>query len=366
MVRIVAAARVRVGDEEPMSVVLFVIGLLITAAGFVTIGFGIPINAFSLGNTLIISGTVAVCSGLILIGLSMAVRQLKRIADALRSQAGMPKAVRPVAAETPSGDGLVPPTAKLTPVAARHAAAPAPSFAPPPPVPMQSAPMSSGARPAEHRMSEHRVAAPPAEEEKGPLQWLRKKPSAPAAPAPGMTEPSMLDVADEAPLSPRPPRLPFTTPPMAAEPAMEPRSWPQPGRDTGELKPVSRNEQIPRVAPQMDPTKDKMFDVVWPDGRHTPPPVVPEPAMRREANVEMPPPPPMPTMRRDEPAADKPSDELPLPPANERTPAVLKSGVIDGMAYTLYTDGSIEAQLPKGLMRFASIDDLRNYLENNS
>jgi len=366
LVRIVAAARVRVGDEEPMSVVLFVIGLLITAAGFVTIGFGIPINAFSLGNTLIISGTVAVCSGLILIGLSMAVRQLKRIADALRSQAGMPKAVRPVAAETPSGDGLVPPTAKLTPVAARHAAAPAPSFAPPPPVPMQSAPMLSGARPAEHRMSEHRVAAPPAEEEKGPLQWLRKKPSAPAAPAPGVNEPSMLDVADEAPLSPRPPRLPFTTPPMAAEPAMEPRSWPQPGRDTGELKPVSRNEQIPRVAPQMDPTKDKMFDVVWPDGRHTPPPVVPEPATRREANVEMPPPPPMPTMRRDEPVADKPSDELPLPPANERTPAVLKSGVIDGMAYTLYADGSIEADLPNGVVKFASVDALRAHLEKQT
>ena len=33
------------------------------------------------------------------------------------------------------------------------------------------------------------------------------------------------------------------------------------------------------------------------------------------------------------------------------------------MAYTLYTDGSIEAQLPTGLMRFASIDDLRTYLE---
>ena len=58
----------RVGDEEAMSVVLFVIGLLVTAAGFVTIGFGIPINAFSLGNTLIISGTVAVCGGLIQIG----------------------------------------------------------------------------------------------------------------------------------------------------------------------------------------------------------------------------------------------------------------------------------------------------------
>jgi len=52
-----------------------------------------------------------------------------------------------------------------------------------------------------------------------------------------------------------------------------------------------------------------------------------------------------------------------LPPAEPRTIAILKSGVIDGMAYTLYTDGSIEAELPQGTMRFSSIDDLRAHLE---
>ena len=59
-------------------------------------------------------------------------------------------------------------------------------------------------------------------------------------------------------------------------------------------------------------------------------------------------------------------------PASQPTPAqpmpisILKSGVIDGMAYTLYTDGSIEAQLPSGVMRFASIDELREHLEKHS
>jgi hypothetical protein len=43
---------------------------------------------------------------------------------------------------------------------------------------------------------------------------------------------------------------------------------------------------------------------------------------------------------------------------------VLKSGVIDGMAYTLYADGSIEADLPQqGTVRFASVDALRAHLE---
>jgi hypothetical protein len=32
------------------------------------------------------------------------------------------------------------------------------------------------------------------------------------------------------------------------------------------------------------------------------------------------------------------------------------------MAYTLYSDGSIEADLPQGMMRFPSIDALRRHL----
>jgi len=45
---------------------------------------------------------------------------------------------------------------------------------------------------------------------------------------------------------------------------------------------------------------------------------------------------------------------------------VLKSGVVDGMAYTLYSDGSIEARLPEGMMRFASIDALRTHLDQRA
>ena len=49
----------------------------------------------------------------------------------------------------------------------------------------------------------------------------------------------------------------------------------------------------------------------------------------------------------------------------EDQPAVtiLKSGIVDGMAYSLYSDGSIEAQMPEGMMRFASIDELRAHLD---
>ena len=58
-------------------------------------------------------------------------------------------------------------------------------------------------------------------------------------------------------------------------------------------------------------------------------------------------------------------DAAPPVPAQADAPqvTVLKSGVVDGMAYSLYSDGSIEAQMPEGMMRFASIDELRAHLD---
>jgi len=48
--------------------------------------------------------------------------------------------------------------------------------------------------------------------------------------------------------------------------------------------------------------------------------------------------------------------------ATGERPAVLKSGVIEGMAYTLYADGSIDAELADGTVKFNSIPELREYL----
>ena len=53
----------------------------------------------------------------------------------------------------------------------------------------------------------------------------------------------------------------------------------------------------------------------------------------------------------------------PAHPEDQPEVTVLKSGVVDGMAYSLYSDGSIEAQMPEGMMRFASIDELRAHLD---
>jgi hypothetical protein len=64
-------------------------------------------------------------------------------------------------------------------------------------------------------------------------------------------------------------------------------------------------------------------------------------------------------------AGPAPERSAPPSPPSEAQPAVtvLKSGVVDGMAYSLYSDGSIEAQMPEGLMRFASLDELTAHID---
>ena len=63
--------------------VLYLLGPLVAAAGGALIGFGIPINEFSFGNTLIGAGTTASVGGLISIGLGVVAGQLRRVAETM-------------------------------------------------------------------------------------------------------------------------------------------------------------------------------------------------------------------------------------------------------------------------------------------
>ena len=75
-----------------------------------------------------------------------------------------------------------------------------------------------------------------------------------------------------------------------------------------------------------------------------------------EPTVASPPPPAAPVAR---PPAK------PAAAQNGAASTVYRSGVIDGMAYTLFMDGSIQAELPQGTVKFGNIDDLQKYLLGN-
>src|SRR5262249_59285412 len=78
-----------------MSVILSLLGIVLAAVGIAAIGFGIPINEFTLGTTLIVAGVSALTGGLILIGLAAVVAELGRLADAVRTRIAARPAARP-------------------------------------------------------------------------------------------------------------------------------------------------------------------------------------------------------------------------------------------------------------------------------
>ena len=59
---------------------LLIAGILSVLAGLLAIVYGVSVQAFSLGNTMIVVGATASCTGMLLIGLWVVVGELKNIA----------------------------------------------------------------------------------------------------------------------------------------------------------------------------------------------------------------------------------------------------------------------------------------------
>jgi len=256
-------------------------------AGVLTIGFGIPVKEFSFGNTLILTGTVAACTGIIMLGLWMVVRELKNIARRLGPGAAT------------EDEGLL-----FSPdrPAAENASNAEPSAPSPPPwhedagsrdrvrgdVPSAPEPVEAASAAKQRR---NLLFSSSSRRERERAQ-ARTDPSAPDA-RPLPVAPSGSDTTEE-------PRATFED------------AWPKSERSTADALP-RRSGRAPSSFTEASADAER-----------------PAPAPRQE---------------------DQP------------TVTVLKSGVVDGMAYSLYSDGSIEAQMPEGMMRFASIDELRAHLD---
>jgi hypothetical protein len=293
-----------------MVAILFAISGIAAVAGVGAILVGLPNYEFGLGNTLILSGAVAIVGALIVFGLAATVRELRRVGRLLERPARQP---RPADAE------------------GRAAGRPG--------APARPQPLSPGRRPPEQRLGPIPSADRPA------MDFDPLRPS-------GLSEPSVVDEVETVPLSPAAPGRSVPTPPPMSplpETRFERRAEPPPA-------PGIRPQPSPRPQEPARPTRN-IFDPNWSRGgaaRSEPE----RPPVERAA-------PPQP----EEPPASPPTEQAPTAQSAPPQPmpiSILKSGVIDGMAYTLYTDGSIEAQLPSGVMRFASIDELREHLEKHS
>jgi hypothetical protein len=326
-----------------MPTVLLLLGVLTAAVGAVMIGVGVPINEFSLGNTLIIAGTTAFVGGLVIVSLSVAVRLLSRINDLLKT--------RPVVAPTrPTG------------------------FEPAPPPPAGPGRLSFPPRgenrefPRGHdpRMAEPDVPHDPI------FDRLRMEHMAARR---GNAEPPLVEEDVEASLSPRAPvRIPGAAPAPQPEPVLESRGpkVPRPDAEHGrngstEPSRAASPESLsdfedawPTPTVPQTPPRAQRADAADPFASDLPPLSRDHPAPPRDSARDMP-------KARDIPAASPARTNGASHRPDERAPqgavSILKSGVVDGMAYTLYTDGSIEAELAQGVVRFGSIEELRHHLE---
>jgi len=300
-----------------MMVALLIAGIGILLAGLLGIGFGIPVKEFSFGNTLIVTGVIAACTGMIMLSLWAIVRELKNLA--LQPGSGVARTSR---ADTPQ----------------RSAAASAAS---------RDQAQESDGFPFSH--------------------------DRPAEVSPADAEPAALSPApwqDEAASRERPRNDPPPVPPAAeAAPAVKPRrnllfsSSSRKERERAEARtpdPSAADVRIPppAVPPPLksaEPPPPVTFDDAWPQSERSR--TADASSQRRSGRA--------PSTFTEPGAGATGADRYSPVARNEEHPpvTVLKSGVVDGMAYSLYSDGSIEAQMAEGMMRFASIDELRAHLD---
>jgi hypothetical protein len=278
-----------------MRLVLLIAGLGLVLAGLLTVGFGVQLD-LSFGNTLILAGAIAACTGMILLGIWTVVRELKNIARLLGASAAVDShATLQPAAENASN---------VEPEPAAQSASPPPWH--------EEATSRDRVRGDVPSASEPVEAAPTLRPRRNLLFSSSSRKERERAQT-RTTEPSAADLRSPGPAS-------TAAPPPAGSSEVPAATfddaWPRPEGARAADSPLRRSGRAPSTF--------------------------------TEANAAAP------AADRDPPAAPSEAE----PPVT-----VLKSGVVDGMAYSLYSDGSIEAQMPEGMMRFASIDELRAHLD---
>ena len=320
------------GGAYNMSVILSLLGIAIAAAGVAAIGFGIPINEFTLGTTLIVAGVSALTGGLVLIGLAAVVAELGRLSEAIRTRPVVRAPGRPVEAPELALPAAGPAPASVTP--ARSVTSSARPRSETPQFRIPESPATAGAPGGEISVGADRLERARAEQ----------------------GEPSIVAEDEEVPLSPNGTAQVQTHRPSgieAAPPEPKASSEDRAGDTAVEALKASRLDFLFRSKPARPASQRGNFDAVWPADTR--------PGKRVESGsssaVEA-------AQRQvDDSAEDSRHQAGDL--AEPRV-AVLKSGVVDGMAYTLYADGSIEAKLPQGTVKFGSIGELRAHIESNS
>ncbi len=304
-----------------MYLVLLVFGGVLTVAGLALAASGLSIHDHVFDMSIVTPGIVSAVGGLALIGLGMALRVLQRIEHALAARQ-MPRVTRPSEAAEPA---IL--TQRLDPATR---------------IPLP-------ARTASRWQPASAAAAVPAAADEKRLEDLPDK----VAENSPRKSPVVVRVETAAIVEEMDVALSQAVPSSVDEAvsqfdklrAARRKNGATPGRITPRLDATARSPLL------TDRPKGPAFETLWPKGSR---PTQATPAQEAAAPAEL--------EAANEPPAEAPQTAAP----NTNEVSVLKSGVVDGMAYTLYSDGSIEADLPQGALRFGSITELRNHIEQSA
>ena len=294
-----------------------IVGAILSVLGVAGIAAGAPdwVLGLSLGATLIQSGIISLVGGLALIGVALmlsAMHELLARIDALTAGATRRPAIeqrrRPVAPAKPA-----------------------------PRTPGDDAVLAGG-------QSVDAPADPEARNRRDASSGYRIEETPSADRDAHSDEPEVAKMRGEASV----PRFPFD----------------ERARREASTRPTEDSTWRTRREPAPDPSEEDEFRP-----RSTSPTARREEVSRTRRNVFPLPPPPLPIPPGERPRQRDTMPEAPRfrpaePKAPESSPetTVVRSGVIGGMAYTLYADGSIEAELPIGTVRFGSIAELQNHV----
>ncbi|MFG1391376.1 hypothetical protein [Xanthobacter agilis] len=307
---------------------LVLLGILIALAGLFVIAIGIFVFVTTFGNTLITTGAVAASGGLVITAMGLVLRQMERLSQRIETAIGRGQLVREPAEEIPVDE--IPADAE-EPAPRRHGRVDQPAPASDAPRPDDAPQNASEAEP----QPENEARQPPQVRRQGGFDFSHRpsREPAPLTPSAPQPQPQTEALAEQAPApqAPVPPGAPQSPP--AEDPMVRARRE----RLKRRAEAAARQDGAPapaRPRPGLD---------------------VPPRAQRpEEPQPQQPPQPQLPS------ATPAPEPEVVAPLPDE--PRILKSGIVGGMAYTLYSDGSIQAELPDGVVRFASLQELRDHV----
>jgi hypothetical protein len=358
-----------------MSIVLGVLAALCTVCGLAALYFGYDLGGTERGVAYTVSGTIATSAGAVMVGITVLAVRLSQLARLLGAVPGLARRVADEPAVPLSGSTL-PPARDQRPglpgtvlpgeigIAAVAAAATA----------LGPGEAMQGRAESDETGREAAVAATPAPPDVGVFA-PRALPEinlglddllAPAPPAAASDEATLKEHAVDAPddLDADHPETdaPEPAPSADAEPEAEPAPLTR-GRDRlgGIFGPPATPPEAP--APEEEPAAAGPDDASPTETSDTPAEADIEDLPPWHGGAQFTPEPPVPA-EEDQPADDEPSSTAePVAAPEEPGRKVIGSYMVGPNSYTMYGDGSVEALTPNGLYSFASLEELRNFIE---